>query len=42
MPGMESAPKQPQQQAEYQAENDHTGDREVEAEVFPLDDDIPR
>ena len=35
------APKQPEQQAEYQAEYDHAGDGKVETEIFPLDDDIP-
>jgi len=36
-----SAPKQPEQQAEYQAEQDHAGDGKVETEIFPLDGDIP-
>ena len=35
------APKQPEQQAEYQAEYDHAGDGKVETEIFPLDDDLP-
>ena len=36
-----SASKQPEQQAEYQAEDDHAGDGKIETKILPFDDDIP-
>ena len=42
LPGVLQLPDQPQQQGEYNAEDDHGGNREIKTKVLPFNTDVSR